>query len=88
MIHVSYWSSASRTAGNIILRAQRPPYLAKMEHLACYLPGNLALGVAEGAVKGAKGGRYMAAAKGLTETCWQMYAKQATGRRLPCHGAH
>lgn len=64
---------------HVCARVQRPPYLAKMEHLACYLPGNLALGVAEGAVGGAKGTRYLAAARGLTATCWHMYLQQPTG---------
>ena len=50
-----------------------------MEHLACYLPGNLALGVAEGAVSGDKAAQYLAAARSLTATCWRMYSQQQTG---------
>jgi len=53
--------------------------VGKMEHLACFLPANLALGVLEGAVTGDKADRYTAAAKGLTETCYRMYASQPTG---------
>ncbi|CAL8463954.1 g3489 [Coccomyxa elongata] len=51
----------------------------KMEHLACYLPGNLALGVGEGAVRGAKAQHYAAVAANLTYTCWQMYERMPTG---------
>lgn len=51
-----------------------------MDHLACYLPGNLAMGVAEGAVSGDKGAKYMAAARSLTITCWRMYEQQPTGK--------
>ena len=50
-----------------------------MEHLACYFPGNLAQGVHEGAVKGAKAARYLDIARNLTATCWHLYAKQPTG---------
>ena len=55
-----------------------------MEHLACYLPGNLALGVAEGAVSGAKGEQYMSAARSLTAACWHMYSEQPTGEPGIC----
>ncbi len=53
--------------------------VGKMEHLACYLPGNIALGVAEGAVSGAKAHHYLEVAANLTFTCWQMYERSATG---------
>jgi mannosyl-oligosaccharide alpha-1,2-mannosidase len=52
----------------------------EMEHLSCYLPGNLALGVAEGAVRGKKAEMYAAVAANLTYTCWQMYARMPTGK--------
>ncbi|KAK9807221.1 hypothetical protein WJX73_010611 [Symbiochloris irregularis] len=61
------------------LISTRPPFTQKMDHLACYLPGNLALGVAEGAVSGAKAEKYMAAARSLTTSCWHMYSQQPTG---------
>lgn len=51
-----------------------------MDHLACYLPGNLALGVGEGAVRGAKAQLYASVAANLTYTCWQMYERMATGQ--------
>ena len=51
-----------------------------MEHLACYLPGNLALGVAEGAVGGEKAVQYASVAEELTHTCMQMYMLMPTGR--------
>lgn len=53
--------------------------VGKMEHLSCYLPGNIALGVAEGAVSGAKAQHYLEVAANLTYTCWQMYERSATG---------
>jgi mannosyl-oligosaccharide alpha-1,2-mannosidase len=51
----------------------------KMEHLACFLPANLALGVLEGAVDGDRAARYTEAAKGLAETCYRMYSTNPTG---------
>ena len=57
-------------------------FSSQMEHLACYFPGNVALGVHTGAVKGAKAALYLEAAKNLTATCWHMYAKQPTGGSL------
>ncbi len=52
----------------------------KMDHLACFAPAMLALGAKYGAVKGAKAEQYMQLAVNLTETCYQMYARQPTGR--------
>ncbi|KAK9814704.1 hypothetical protein WJX72_010173 [[Myrmecia] bisecta] len=51
----------------------------KMGHLACYLPGNLALGATSGAVKPKKAARYMQVARDLTNTCFQMYERMPTG---------
>ena len=48
------------------------------------LAGNLALGVAEGAVTGAKAAKYAEVAANLTYTCWQMYARMPTGERPAC----
>ena len=59
-------------------------YHLQMEHLACYLPGNLALGVGEGAVRGAKAHLYASVAANLTYTCWQMYERMHTGA-TPAH---
>ena len=52
----------------------------QMEELACYLPGNLALGVAEGAVVGEKAVQYAAIAEELTHTCKRMYSLLPVGR--------
>uniref|UniRef100_A0A061RG39 alpha-1,2-Mannosidase n=1 Tax=Tetraselmis sp. GSL018 TaxID=582737 RepID=A0A061RG39_9CHLO len=51
----------------------------KMDHLACFVPGMLALGVHHKAVQGAKAERYLEVAKGLTETCYQMYRRMPSG---------
>lgn len=51
----------------------------RLEHLTCFLPGNLALGVAYGAVNGSKARLYMDVAKNLTYSCWQMYERMPTG---------
>ena len=51
----------------------------QMEELACYLPGNLALGVAEGAVAGEKAVQYAAIAEELTHTCRRMYTLMPAG---------
>lgn len=65
-----------RFAGNV----------AKMDHLACFAPAMLALGVHARAVTGSKAARYLALAEELTRTCWQMYAQMATGAAaLPVH---
>lgn len=50
-----------------------------MDHLACFTPGMLALGAKYGAVTGAKAEQYMQLGRNLTETCYQMYARQPTG---------
>jgi mannosyl-oligosaccharide alpha-1,2-mannosidase len=59
-----------------------------MDHLACFVPGMLALGVSHGAVEGPKAAQYQAVAKNMTYTCYQMYKQQPTGglpwtRRYP-----
>ena len=61
----------------------------KMDHLACFAPGMLALGAKYGAVAGAKAEQYMQLARNLTETCYQMYARQPTGacKQLSPHSA-
>jgi Glycosyl hydrolase family 47 len=51
------------------------------EHLACFFPGNMALGVYTGAVTGAKADEYMRIAKAVTHTCWQMYERMPSGER-------
>ena len=55
----------------------------KMDHLACFTPGMLALGAKYGAVTGAKAEQYMQLGRNLTETCYQMYARQPTGGGTP-----
>ena len=55
-------------------------FMPRLEHLTCYLPGNLALGVADGAVTGSKADRYMEVATNLTYSCWQMYERMPIGR--------
>ena len=51
----------------------------KMDHLACFVPGMLALGVSHGAVKGQKAAQYQSVAENMTYTCYQMYKQQPTG---------
>lgn len=53
-----------------------------MEHLTCFLPGNIALGVMQKAVSAAKAGQYLELAEKLTYTCWQMYERTVTGADL------
>ncbi|GMI53524.1 hypothetical protein ScalyP_jg5734, partial [Parmales sp. scaly parma] len=57
---------------------------AKMEHLACFVPGLLALGVIhedDGGSGGdiAGGGEMLKLAEDLADACWQMYEQTATG---------
>ena len=53
----------------------------KMDHLGCFIPAMLALGVKEGAVTGEKAKHYMSLAADLTYTCWKMYSLQPSGGR-------
>ncbi len=52
-----------------------------MEHLACFVPGMLALGAfhADGSVLEPLKQRHLQHAKALMYTCWQMYASTPTG---------
>jgi len=50
-----------------------------MHHLACFVPGMLALGVYHKAVTSDKATRYMDTATGLAETCHMLYHMSATG---------
>lgn len=51
----------------------------KMDHLACFVGGMLALGVHHKAVTGPKAERYLQVAKELTDTCYQMYKRSPSG---------
>ncbi len=55
----------------------------KMDHLSCFIPAMLALGVHMGAVTGDKADKYLQVAEELTHTCWQMYHQMATGASSP-----
>lgn len=52
----------------------------RMEHLACFVAGMLALGVHHKAMPRHKADQYMEVAEGLAETCFQMYKRMPTGR--------
>ena len=60
-------------------------FLPRMDHLACFLPGMLALGVHRGAVTGKDAARHLAAAKDLAETCVQVQCA-VCGRWPLCDG--
>jgi hypothetical protein len=51
----------------------------KMDHLVCFVPGMLALGVEEGIVTGEEATRHMDAARQLMRTCYASYEKQPSG---------
>jgi len=51
---------------------------AKMDHLVCFLPGLLALGVEEGVVEGEEAEKHMNLAKEVMRTCYESYVLQAT----------
>lgn len=53
-----------------------------MEHLTCFLPGNIALGVLEKGISPAKAEKYLELAEKLTYTCWQMYERTISGLAL------
>ena len=52
-----------------------------MEHLACFAPGMIALGVARGAAQLSRdeAANHTRLATQLAETCWRLYADTATG---------
>ena len=60
----------------------------KMDHLACFIPAMLALGVQQGAVHGSKADTYMSLAADLTYTCWKMYSSHPSGARHAACVAH
>jgi len=57
--------------GTLTLNMTKP--LLSQDHLACYLPGTLALGVHNGLPQ-----EHMLLAEELMITCYQMYAQQPT----------
>ncbi len=61
----------------------RGVFVQRLEHLTCFVAGNLALGVHTGAVNGTRAVKYMALAKNLTNTCYEMYRRMPTGARQP-----
>ncbi len=79
------WIGEGERAGNLtILGCPDSDNLTlNMEHLACFVPGNLALGVESGAVAGAKAAAYLQLAMDLADACFQMYAQQPSGAHLP-----
>lgn len=56
------------------LKATSHTFSPKMDHLICYLPGTLALGVKNGMPL-----KHMKLAEQLLETCYHMYTDQPTG---------
>ena len=65
------WLGELRRTGGMLDR--------RLDHLACYFPGNLALGVQQGAIGAEKAPLYMAIAANLTRTCWLMYDRMPSG---------
>ena len=58
----------------------RDTLLPHMEHMACFVPGMLALGARSGALrKPAKAAQYMELAEELAFSCFQLYALTPTG---------
>lgn len=54
---------------------------SQLEHLRCFYPGSVALGVMSGAVAGAKAARYLEFAANMTHACYQLYNQTASGAR-------
>lgn len=53
--------------------------LNRVEHLGCYYPGSLALGVISNAVQKHRAKRYLYYAENMMEACYQLYNSTATG---------
>lgn len=64
-----------------IVQKERKYTRHKMEHLACFAPGMLVLGVLQGAVShnATKAEQYLETAAAVTDTCWHMYDRQVSG---------
>ncbi|KAI7835449.1 hypothetical protein COHA_010654 [Chlorella ohadii] len=50
-----------------------------LEHLRCFYPGSIALGVMAGGVEGEKAARYLEFASNMTTACFQLYNQTASG---------
>ncbi|KAL4437567.1 hypothetical protein ABPG77_003548 [Micractinium sp. CCAP 211/92] len=50
-----------------------------LEHLRCFYPGSIALGVMNGAVRGPKAQLYLQFAANMTQACFQLYNSTASG---------
>jgi len=59
-----------------IAEMQNGQVLPKMDHLACFVPGMLALGAADA---GPNKDKHMRVARGIAKTCYEMYRRQASG---------
>lgn len=71
-----------RTAGGVAYLAELDQYgqaVPKMDHLACFVPGMLALGAATTAVSPSRAEAQMAMAEELMATCCEMYERSASG---------
>lgn len=55
------------------------PESGTMGHLACFVPGMLALGAASGAVDGPTAKEHLQLAEEMGSTCYRLYESQATG---------
>jgi hypothetical protein len=66
----------------------RGSFVQRLEHLTCFVAGNLALGVHTGAVNGTRADKYMALARNLTNTCYEMYRRMPTGASPPPFSVH
>lgn len=69
----------SRAGLQYVAEFDRSTVKHKMDHLACFVPGMLALGAMTHAVQGAKAQRYLDVAGNLSHTCWQMYRSTPSG---------
>ena len=57
------------------------PSKRKMDHLGCFAPGMLALGVEEGIVQGDEAQQHMNAAKELMRTCFEVSRRSISSLR-------
>lgn len=55
-----------------------------LEHLRCFFPGSVALGVMSGAVQGPKAQLYLEFAANMTLACYQLYNSSASGGWVGC----
>ncbi|PRW56395.1 mannosyl-oligosaccharide 1,2-alpha-mannosidase [Chlorella sorokiniana] len=82
MVHPPGWSFSY--LGDLVGTTLDPA----LDHLRCFFPGSVALGVMSGAVEGHKAQRHLQFAANMTTACFQLYNSTASGLGAEIIGFH